>query len=199
MIKKSKKDNAFLIKYSKQDSIAKVLWIEALLSIIELEPKFKVEGLNYRKRNAKEEKLPQLEIRNGNDYVEFGEYVKTTRDVIGVGVSSEYNVSFETLKNFRLSSYLPIYSLPVFDLNKDYEKILNKLYQYLEEVFPVKTKKKQQKDCVEVEYHSNFIRVGTSRIDYDDEKEVKKLLKGRKQKKEKVNSVRYVLAGVTIV
>jgi len=76
---------------------------------------------------------------------------------------------------------------------------LDKLLDYTDEVLPVVSKRKS-KECVNITYHSNFIRVGNSRIDYDDEKAVKKLLKGKKKvKKEKVNTVKYILDKITIV
>jgi len=199
-MKLKSKNNAFLIKFSDTESLEKGLWVTALIALLEVAPSLRVEGLNYSKRKGGEVKTPILEIREGNDYLEIGEYRKVSKDVIGVGVSNSFHVSFESLDDYRLSEILPIYSVPVYDLEKDFDKILNRLFDYADEVFPAARRRKVKKseECVNITYHSNFIRVGNSRIDYDDEKAIKKLL-GKKKAPKKEKVVEYSLKNIIVV
>jgi len=191
-MKLKSKNNSFLIRFPNKETLNKGLWLAALQVAISAVPGFKVEGLTSKKRISNpEKKVAQLEIRDGNDYVEFGEYIRKDRSVIGVGVSSKYNVSFEDPKDFLVSKYLPIYSVPILDIEKDFSLILDKFEAYIYEVAPVN----EPKAHTEVTYHSNFIRVGNSRVDYDDEAAIKRLLKG---KKKKAKEVPYSLSRVII-
>jgi len=184
--------NAFLIDFTNTSELSKSIWVASVMTLLTIFPQLKVEGLNVSKRSAGEEKVAMMEIREGNDYLEVGSYIQKESgyDVIGVGVNGNLNVSFENKDDFRLSSCLPIYTIPVYHLEKDLNLILAKLETYIAEV--VKVPKKKEVKCVT--YHSNFIRVGNSRIDYDDEKDIKKLLKKVDKK-----STKYSLSAIHLI
>ena len=187
---KFKSKNPFLIKIRKNvNPITLSLLLSAISATTQLVPGFKTEGLNTASKPS-EKKVPELEIREGNDYVEMGTYQEIEYDAIGVGLSSKAHITDEKLSDYRLSTCLPIYSVPVYDAERDFDKILDLLELYVKEVTP---KPKKKEVCVGVTYHSNFIRVGNSRIDYDDKKAVRKVV-GKKKKETKYSLNRIIIS-----
>jgi len=164
---------AFAIRFSREETtIQHALFFDFISEITKLYPAFKVEGINAEKRISKiETKKPLLEIRDEDSYVEYGEYNSKLRDVIAVGVSSEYAVSFESLEDFTLNKACNLYSVPVLTLEKHYSLIIKKVKAFVKAHFV----KKAQPVCVSVRQHSNFIRVTSdtprienSRLEYSD-------------------------------
>jgi len=187
---------AFAIKYkANPKTFEHATWLAALTTAVETLPSIKIEGFNLPHETPIEIKVPDVEIREGNTYSEYGRYVTETTDVILVGVSNKYDVSFGNLENFKLHSLLPIYSIPVFDLVEDIEIILARFTEFM--MFKIKAAARKEKNntCTSITYHSNFIRVGNSRIDYDDTATLKSLLKNKKKVK-KETEVPYILKNI---
>jgi len=151
---------AFAIRFSREKStVQHALLFNFLEEITEVYPSFKVEGINTKKRNSKKEtKNPILEVREDDSYVEIGNYATKLRDVIGVGISSKYAVSFESLEELAYNSCFRLYSVPILTLDAHYALIIKKLTAFVKAHFvkaPVSIK-------ITVRNHSNFARVSTS-------------------------------------
>ena len=198
---------AFAIRFNPDySSFEQVIWYDLLVELVARYPKLKVEGINKKKRSSIQKKNPLLTVVEGNEYVEIGEIYTKKRNVIGVGISSKYHISFESLEELTISKACNLYSVPVYDLSKDLDLIIGKLEAYLKQELsvlkPVKVKK-EKLDCVNVTYHSNFVRVGNSRVDYDDVETLEKLLgkgyKTTKYKEPKVKTTKYNLKRVILV
>jgi len=164
---------AFAIRFSREENtIQHSLFFNFLQEITELYPAFKVEGINVEKRVSNiETKTPLVKIKGDGTYSEYGKLDTKTRDVIAVGVSKQYAVSFESLEDFTLSKACNLYSVPVLTLTEHYNLIVAKIKAFVKAHFI----KKQEPICASVRYHSNFARVSTnapeirnSRLEYSD-------------------------------
>jgi len=164
---------AFAIRFSREEtSIQQVLFFDFLTQVSKVYPAFKVEGINTEKRISKiETKKPLIEMRTDDSYVEIGEYESKTRDVIAVGISSKYAISFESLEDLTLSKACNLYTVPILSLTEHYELIIKKIKAFIKAHFV----KRPTKVCFSVRHHSNFIRVtndspvvNNSRVEYPE-------------------------------
>jgi len=191
---------AFAIKFSRENySLEHRLLFDLVEELAEKYVGFKVEGINSEKRVSNiEKKTPLIEIREDDVYTEIGIVENKLRDVIAVGVSSKYAVSFESLEDLTVNAACSIYSVPVYDLEKHYDLIVKKLKAFAKAHFVAKMASLDY-GVIQVRHHSNFVRVSNSnpcvpnvRVDYEEEKEtaydvLKELLGLNKPKETKYN------------
>ena len=193
---------AFAIKFKKDSTIFEnILWVETLLELIAEYPKFTVEGLTSKKRKGAYGKKEALALVSTPEFLaEIGTYTEAKRNVITVGVSSKYDVSFESLDDLTLNKACGLYALPVFDMEKDISTVLARVIEYASSLYRRREIKFKETECKPITYHSNFIRVGHSRVDYNDEPAVNDLLKKRSKKKakKKAKKVKYILKGILV-
>jgi len=202
------KEFAFAIKYkTTSKSINKDIWLAALTASLTLLPTLKIEGLNTKHKFKGEltKVMETLSVTpNFKRYREEGRIENTSSDVILVGVSHKDDISFGTLADYQAFPNLPIYTLPVFDMEKDFSTILDRLEKFVVHTFKKANEKanekaKNQSSCTKITYHSNFIRVGNSRIDYDDTCSIEALLKNKKpstKKQSEEQGVPYILKNI---
>ena len=168
----------FAIKFSRKNQpIEQVLFYELLTKLTKEYEGFKVEGINTEKRLTKVVgKNPLLEIRDGKDYVEYGKITEKERNIIGVGLSKKYAVSFEPIEDITLSKggCVDVYSVPVYDIVKHYETIVEKVKAYAEANFRKKCEPKVEK--INVRVHSNFVRVNNTRLEHDEHLQLEEFL-----------------------
>ena len=112
-----------------------------------------------------------------------------------MGVSEKYNVSFEEegslSRSFGCGFNLPL--IPVYDLSKDLPIILVKLKAYLQAEFTAKT---ETQNAPKVVYHSNFILVGKTRVEYGDTMTFNRLVGGRTEIETSTNPILSLIFGL---
>ena len=195
----------FAIKFSRENfTFQQALLYDLLENLTKKYEGFKVEGINSKKRLTKSVKRdPILEVREGGYYTQFGKLKEKTRNVIGVGLSKKYAVSFEPLEDITLSKggCVDIYAVPVYDINKDYDTIAEKVKAYAEENFSLKACK-PAKEELRVRVHSNFVRVNNNRLSFEEYElfdEVQQIIDKVKKTSKKPKKTKYSLNSVIIV
>lgn len=178
--------NGFAIRISNTDHKTKItalykVFKEAAKNL----PAFKVEGINHPSRGPMDiKKTPFLYLPTPKGVLEIGEAKMELRNLLTVGVSSKYDVSFEAESTIKLNEFVSL--VPIYDLNRDFITIVTKLTEYILNKYGVvlvlnPPSEPKKKTPVEVVYHSNFIRVGSNRVEYGSI--VAKMLEKPKNKK----------------
>lgn len=158
---------AFGIKTSSNEtnSLEYRLFFDAINRVSTKLPGFMAEGIGNVKRAA-EETTSTIGIRTPIGILAITSTEQEER-MICVGVSNKYDVSFENKSSIYLNfTCCNIPRIPVYDLKKEFNTILNKLTAYIKGTYS--TQPETPKQSPNVVYHSNFILVGSTRVEYGD-------------------------------
>lgn len=197
MLKIKNRDLAFGIKFNAKNtnSIEHAIIFKTIKKLTETIPGFVVEGMGNVKREAEVTTSTSIGFIPGLGIFKAVEQTETPRNVICLGVSEKYNVSFEEegslSRSFGCGFNLPL--IPVYDLSKDLPIILVKLKAYLQAEFTAKT---ETQNAPKVVYHSNFILVGKTRVEYGDTVTFNRLVGGRTEIETSTNPILSLIFGL---
>lgn len=161
---------AFAVRFEENNvfgTIGRSVWYDWMLNAKKNMPFLSIEGITSEHRSNKKYN-PIVELGN----LALCEVKKENRNLICVGVSNEYDISFEKDSDILLGGICP--RIPIYNLNNpgDLNKILNKLSAYVAEEYPLQTQLsyaahqagKVVQSTNRVVFHSNFIKVGDTRV-----------------------------------
>jgi hypothetical protein len=178
---------AFAIKFNIKETAqlkAKTSFFKLLKEdIIKNYPDIKIEGLTHKRRDAEVE-IKKLFRIAGN--IVAGIEKEILQDVILVGVSDKYDISFGYLKDLKLDSGR--YAIPVISI-EDANTGLPMLCEYLMDKYPVESvfsgykaaecdcpicrAEKEEKEEPIIRYFSEYVQVGTKCFTYTEFKRTK--------------------------
>lgn len=197
-IKNNKK--AFAVRYDLNTNTTKLdLFTDIVRKASEKLPRFKVEGMNAKRRDRVfTHRTPEYIIPTAMGKVEMGTEEIKLRDVIGVGIDSKFDVSFEVSEDLFLNPMVS--AVPIYRIEQHFDLIVQKFLEYVLDEYGVNVV--EEKPVVEVEIEieidrfSNFTRVGHSHIDIDDLESIKTLVAAPKKAKKAKKAVKYNLSNI---
>lgn len=167
---------AFAIRYNESPNknvVAKSSLYDLMNHISGQYPAAKFEGITSPKRASKKVYDP---------LVEFGGLALTKvkldkRNLICVGVSDKYDVSFEKEGDIltNVGCGLKVSNIPVLDIEKDANEIIRRLAAYFTVVYPltsmlnatIRQAKRNLQPQGGVKFHSSFVQVGNRAMTYE--------------------------------
>jgi len=168
----------FAIKYNNKNTKEKDILLNFLTEAAKKLPGLTVEGItgNHRGPVLVKEKL--LEIFTEEFKIEIGETHEIKRDVIAVGVSNKFDISFEPLSYLKPHPLLTL--CPIYDLEKDLDLVLAGFANFLLEKYGVCMdivikKVSKPNPVLQITKHSSFVCVGNKILSYEEFEILEKL------------------------
>ena len=170
MVNIKRPQEAFAVRFDDKSllgSLGRVRFFDFMQNIKKELPYMSVEGITTERRSNKEYK----------PLVELGSMalcaVEKHQQLICVGVSDKYDISFEKESDILLGGICP--RIPIYNLNNPIhvEKVAELLAQYTVAAHPIESAltammrpAQPKRSCGNITVHSNFVRVGDQRMSH---------------------------------
>lgn len=168
-------EEAFAIRTNKGQKLDRSAF-NKLLKEVAAEYPVTIEGITSRKRSTKKTYEPIAELGG----IAIAKIRKEKRNMICVGISAEFDISFEQEKNIVIGGFYA--RVKVLDISKDREEIVERLGRYLSKRYPVTRTfiEVESRDTQEIEivvepapkpkvtFHSTYVQVDDQVISWTE-------------------------------
>jgi len=143
---------------------------KAIKKLTEHFPTLIVEGIN---RKFRKDTVTDVNLINLYPNLTLIELEVNKADYLTFGVSKDYDISFETLDSLpKLFGVIP--TVPVYDIKKDYNKVINLLGEFIIELYPFETVVnvlngwKKPQPAKQVVKYSTYVEVNGVPVSYSE-------------------------------